>query len=105
MATMIDPSAWFIVVNPASGGGRAARFAPRLAAALGRAHIPFEVVASDAPGDAELRFARAAAGGIRRLLAVGGDGTFNELVNGLVDSGVAPRDCLVAAAAGGTGND
>lgn len=105
MTTVIDPAAWFIVVNPASGGGRAARFAPQLAAALERARIPHEMCASTAPGDAARRFSRAAAAGSRRLLAVGGDGTFNELVNGLLDSGVTPRDCLVAAAAGGTGND
>jgi diacylglycerol kinase (ATP) len=105
MATVIDPAAWHIVVNPASGGGRAARFAPRLAAALGRARVPFRMTASAAPGDAERLIAEAAAGGSRRLLALGGDGTFNELVNGLVGSGVKPRDCLVAAAAGGTGND
>ncbi len=30
MAMVIDPDAWFILVNPASGGGRAARFRPRL---------------------------------------------------------------------------
>ncbi len=105
MTTVIDPAAWFIVVNPASGGGRAARYAPRLAAALRRARIPFQLEESDAPGDAVHRVMRAAAGGSRRLLAVGGDGTFNELINGLFASGVSTRDCLVTAAAGGTGND
>ncbi len=105
MATVIDPAAWFIVVNPASGGGRAARFAPRLAAALERARIPVRMDESDAPGDAARRVSHAADGGARRLLAVGGDGTFNELINGLLASGVPTRDCLVTAAAGGTGND
>jgi diacylglycerol kinase family enzyme len=105
MATVIDPRAWYIVVNPASGAGRAARFAPRLAAALERERVPFRTVATAAPADARALFARAAAGGWRRLLALGGDGTFNELVNGLFDSGIPSRECLVAAAAGGTGND
>lgn len=105
MATVIDPRSWYIVVNPASGAGRAARFAPLLAAALRRANVPFDCVESAAPADARGLFARAAAGGRRRLLSLGGDGTFNDLVNGLFDSGVPPRDCLVAAAAGGTGND
>jgi diacylglycerol kinase family enzyme len=105
MTTVIDPAAWFIVVNPASGGGRAARLAPRLADALERDGTAFTLVASTAPGDAQRLAARAAEGGFRRLLAVGGDGTFNELVNGLLASGVPPHDCLVAAAAGGTGND
>jgi YegS/Rv2252/BmrU family lipid kinase len=105
MATMIDRDAWYVVVNPASGAGRAARFSRRLVAALERARLPFDCVETAGPGDAARMFAAAARGGFRRLLAVGGDGTFNELVNGLVASGVPPRNCLVAAAAGGTGND
>jgi diacylglycerol kinase family enzyme len=83
MTPMIDPARWFIVVNPASGGGRASRFRPRLTAALERAGLPYQCVESAAPGDATRLFARAADEGYRRLLAVGGDGTFNELVNGL----------------------
>jgi diacylglycerol kinase family enzyme len=105
MATVIDREAWYIVVNPASGGGRAARFRPRLAAALDRARVPHRFVETGSAGDGVLLAARAAADGWRRLLALGGDGTFNELVNGLLASGVPLGDCLVAAAAGGTGND
>ena len=105
MPTVIDSAAWTIVVNPASGGGRAARFAPRLAAALERARVRFAMSHSAAPGDAERQFSLAALKGVRRLLAVGGDGSFNELVNGLLASGIPSRDFLVAAAAGGTGND
>jgi YegS/Rv2252/BmrU family lipid kinase len=105
MATVIDPRAWYIVVNPASGAGRGARFRPRLVAALERAGLPFHCVESTAAGDVQQLVAGAAERGYRRLLAVGGDGTLNELVNGLFASGVPPRDCLVSAAAGGTGND
>jgi YegS/Rv2252/BmrU family lipid kinase len=105
MAPMIDPARWFIVVNPASGGGRASRFQPLLGAALDRTGIPYRCVESAAPGDAIRLFARAVDEGYRRLLAVGGDGTFNELINGLRASALPPDACLVAAAAGGTGND
>jgi YegS/Rv2252/BmrU family lipid kinase len=105
MARVIDPGAWFIVVNPASGAGRAARFAPRLVAALERSRLPFRCVASAGPGDAGTLVARAVDDGYRRLIAVGGDGSLNELINGVLASGAPARDCLVAAAAGGTGND
>jgi len=105
MAVVIDPRAWYIVVNPASGAGRAACFRPRLVAALDRAGLPFHCVESAAAGDVQRLAARAAECGYRRMLAVGGDGTLNELINGLFASGVPSRDCLVAAAAGGTGND
>jgi YegS/Rv2252/BmrU family lipid kinase len=105
MATVIDRDAWYVVVNPASGAGRGARMRPRLVAALERSTLPFSCVESRGPGDAGRLFADAARRGFRRMLAVGGDGTFNELVNGIFASGVAPGDFLVAAAVGGTGND
>jgi len=105
MAPVIDPDRWFILINPVSGGGRALRFRPQLTAALERAGVAYECVVSDAPGDAARRCARAVDDGCRRLLAVGGDGTFNELINGLRASAVSSDECLVAAAAGGTGND
>jgi diacylglycerol kinase (ATP) len=105
MAGVIDPARWFIVVNPASGSGRAARFRPRLEAALGRAGLAYGIVASTGPGDVERLAARAVADGYRRLVALGGDGTLNELINGMLASRVPSTGCLVTAASGGTGND
>lgn len=106
MATMVDPDSWFIVVNPASGGGRARRHAPRLRAALDRRRLPHQCVATAAAGDAHGLVAEALKDGHRRLLVLGGDGSFHELVNGLVaDASVPTAQCLVAVAAHGTGND
>ena len=105
MTAVIDPATWCIVVNPASGAGRAARLRPRLVAALEREGLRYTCAESAAPGDVQRIAAQAAESGCRRLLALGGDGTLNELVNGVLASGVPLRDCLVAAAAGGTGND
>jgi YegS/Rv2252/BmrU family lipid kinase len=102
---MTGPARWFVVGNPVSGGGRAMRLWPRLAAALTRQHIPHEFAATSEPGDATRLATAALAAGHRRLLAIGGDGTFNELVNGLFAAGPPPPDSLVAAAAAGTGND
>ena len=106
MSAMVHPDSWFIVVNPVSGGGRASRYAPRLRAALDRRQQPYECVATTATGDANRLVSEALREGHRRLLALGGDGSFHELVNGLVaQSYVPPAQCLVAVAAHGTGND
>lgn len=106
MARMVHPDSWFIVVNPASGGGRAKRHAPGLRAALDRRRLPHECVTTTAAGDARGLVAKALADGYRRLLALGGDGLFHELVNGLVAQAQVPHaQCLVAVAALGTGND
>lgn len=106
MATMVHPDSWFIVVNPASGRGRARRHVPRLCAALDRLRVPYACVATTAAGDTHGLIAQALQDGHRRLLALGGDGSFHELVNGLVAAhGVPTAQCLVAVAAHGTGND
>ena len=106
MAPMADPESWFIVINPVSGGGRARRYAPRLRAALDRRQLRHECAATTACGDATRLVAQAIRDGYRRLLALGGDGSFHELVNGLIaQADVSPVQCLVAVAAHGTGND
>lgn len=106
MSNMPNPARWFVVVNPIAGGGRARRRWPRLAAALRRHGIEFDCATTSAAGDA-VRLAEEAIGrGHRRLLALGGDGSFNELVNGLLMQHVVPSGQLLACVAPlGTGND
>ena len=71
------------IINPAAGGGRCGE---RVGAALDRlrgAGIALETAQTRAAGDAT-RIAREAYGrGYRKFLAVGGDGTSYEIVNGL----------------------
>jgi len=106
MRPVADPATWYVVVNPVSGGGRAARCWPRLRDAMRRRGLQFEVTATGTAGNATRLVADALSAGFRRLLALGGDGTFHELVNGLVRGReLPPEDCIAAVAAGGTGND
>jgi len=89
-----------VLVNPAAGGGHVARVWPGLRAAL-RRHFPdAEEHWTTRPGEATDIARQAAARGVRRLLAVGGDGTLHAVVNGLAGSSVA-----VAPLPLGTGND
>ncbi len=106
MARMADAKCWFIIANPVSGAGRARRYLPLLCAALDRRAIAWRCHVTAGPGDAATQAAHAFSAGHRRLLALGGDGTLNELINGLYGRDpAAPAQCLVAAAALGTGND
>jgi diacylglycerol kinase (ATP) len=72
------------IINPAAGGGRCGE---RVGSALKRlrvAGIAIEAAETRAPGDAT-RIAREAYGrGYRKFLAVGGDGTSYEIVNGII---------------------
>jgi len=97
---------WFIIVNPAAGGGRVARRWRALERELRRAGVGYTVVRSDQVGHAERLAREAVIQGFRRLLAVGGDGTLNELLNGALATGTAASaDIAVAAAPLGSGND
>ncbi len=89
-----------VVVNPTAGRGRARKCAQQLALALERAGVPFELALTQARGDAE-RLAAAARG---LLVAVGGDGTVHEVVNGLAQRGGPPWGPLAVLPAG-SGDD
>ena len=77
-----------IIVNPAAGGGRARGFWRRCAVAC--SGLSFEVVETQRRGDAADYAAQA---GDRLVIAVGGDGTAHEVVNGLLrrPAGRPPR--------------
>jgi diacylglycerol kinase (ATP) len=88
-----------LVVNPTAGSGRAATAAARLAAALTALGVPFERRDTAAAGQARA-FAAAAPG---LVVAVGGDGTVHEVVDGLPlrDGRLGPFAVLPA----GSGDD
>jgi YegS/Rv2252/BmrU family lipid kinase len=102
----VGDAGWFVVVNPSSGGGGARRRWPELARELKRRDIAYRAVETARAGHA-IALARAAVeDGVRRLLAVGGDGTLHELVNGLATQRCVPTsEVLVACAPQGSGND
>ena len=88
------------IVNPAAGKGAGRRVARTLAAELARSGLAVDVVSTPGPGEAARLAAAAVEDGYARVLAVGGDGTANEVANGLVDTDVA-----LALYPIGTGND
>ncbi len=97
---------WFVVINPASGGGRARRAWPRLQRAMDQGGLPYTAVTTRHAGDAQDMVREAISSGYRHLLTLGGDGALHELVNGMQDNGTVPADQLIAAVAPlGTGND
>jgi YegS/Rv2252/BmrU family lipid kinase len=103
---MRDRADWFVIVNPASGGGRAGRGWPALEHALAAAGVRFEAVATTHPGHATALAGEAVAAGFRRVLTAGGDGVLHEALNGLMQQQhVAPGELCLGAAPLGSGND
>lgn len=74
---------WLTLVNPAAGGGRCGKRAPAALERLRRAGMDLEVHHTSRAGEATERARDAWAKGQRKFLAVGGDGTSFEIVNGL----------------------
>lgn len=74
-----------MIVNPAAGGGRTEDRWARLRDRLSRTGLTFEWVRTAARGDATTQARRAVDAGVGLVVAVGGDGTLNEVLNGVVD--------------------
>ena len=95
------PDAPVIIVNPIAGSGRAAKLVPWLGERLAL-RPDAELHVTRRPGEAQELAARAAAGGCDRLVVVGGDGTIQEVVNGVLESDARPSIGIVPV---GSGND
>lgn len=68
--------------------------------------VPFTSRLTDQKGHAISITQEAIADGYRKILAVGGDGTINEVVNGILGQNQVPsKDIVVCMASIGTGND
>ena len=93
-----------LIVNPAAGAGKTARRWPGISERLKKMGLRFEHDITEAPGHA-IELARAAVSrGYKLIVSVGGDGTINEVVNGLYDTG-SLKDVELAIIGTGTGGD
>lgn len=96
---MADFSETAVVLNPVGGGGEAT---PEIRE---RAHVRgYRLLETGEEGDGVAHARRAVADGADRVVAAGGDGTINEVVQGLVDADAFPEVTL-GVVPGGTGNN
>jgi YegS/Rv2252/BmrU family lipid kinase len=95
---------FFAIVNPAAGGGRSAKLAGPALARLRERGLQVDVIASTGPGHA-IQLAREAYNqGYRRFLAVGGDGTAHEILNGVFAGRASVERIALGFLPLGTGN-
>lgn len=88
------------IVNPVAGNGAGERIASRIAAEFRGQGMRVDVVRTPAPDEAARLAREGAADGYRVIIAAGGDGTVNEIANGISGSGAA-----LALYPIGSGND
>jgi len=88
------------LVNPASANGSTGRRWPELARRASLAGLEGDTLFSERPGHLGELAAEAARAGARLLVVVGGDGSVNEVVNGLAGIDDAPAIALVPRGTG-----
>ncbi len=79
----------YFIVNPRSGAGRAEKLWPLLSKKIQKIWGKSNFVFTQKPGDAIRQARLACEKGQRLIVAVGGDGTVHELVNGLLQAGAS----------------
>jgi diacylglycerol kinase (ATP) len=95
---------YFAIANPAAGGGRSNKLLGPALDRLKAGGIQIELARTASPGQAT-ELARAAyARGVRNFVAIGGDGTSFEIVNGLYPESTGKEPPTLAFLPLGTGN-
>jgi len=95
---------FFAVVNPAAGSGRCGKLAPAALDRVRKIGIELEVATTTRPGEATALARAAYARGFRNFLAVGGDGTSFEIVNGIFPESETHGRAALGFLPLGTGN-
>ena len=100
----VPKNRFLAIVNPAAGGGKSSKLAGPALARLREKNLQIDVIGSTGPGHVS-QLARAAYGqGYRRFLAVGGDGTGHEILNGVFSGGSNLERIALGFLPLGTGN-
>jgi len=97
---------WFTVVNPNAGNGKGKKDWERISHLFEKSEIPISARFTEKKGQA-IEFTRnAISDGFRKFISVGGDGTLNEIANGIFTQDICPTtDTLMGMIPVGTGND
>ena len=95
-----------LIANPNAGRGAVSKALPRAESVLRNKNLAYRIVRTTHPGHATEAARQALSDGERYLVAVGGDGTVHEVVNGMVrDGGPVAADAVLGVVAAGSGCD
>ncbi|MCK5248030.1 diacylglycerol kinase family lipid kinase [Candidatus Bipolaricaulota bacterium] len=97
---MVAKSRYFLIVNLIAGQGRCKELFPKVKMELDRRQIQYDLHFTNEPMEAVDVAKMGIEAGFSHIVAMGGDGTVNEVANGLLGS-----DATLAVIPAGTGND
>jgi len=97
---------WFVILNPQAGSGRGKKDRAEILKRLTMADFQYELVVSEFPKHIIQLTIDAIENGFRNIIIAGGDGSLNEVVNGVFYQTVClPEEITVGMIPVGTGND
>jgi len=94
-----------LIVNPAASNGAVRKNWPCIRDSLQAEGASFDAVLTEEPGHATRLARQALDDGFRTIVAVGGDGTVNEVINGLAEEGSVDPEVVLGIIPWGTGAD
>jgi len=92
---------WVFIVNPIAGNGFAKTIVPKIEEMIQKHKVEAEIVLTERSGHATELSEKYLKRGFRYIIAVGGDGTFNEISRPLIGN----KDVTIGIIPAGTGND
>jgi YegS/Rv2252/BmrU family lipid kinase len=99
--TEVNKEKWAFIVNPTAGNGSGRKMISLLESKIKEFDIDGEIFLTGYPGHATELSASALEKGMRNIIAVGGDGTMNEISRPLINK----KEVTVGIIPAGTGND
>ncbi|MEI8004834.1 MAG: diacylglycerol kinase family protein [Bacteroidota bacterium] len=101
-----DQKTWYFIVNPNAGSRKGVRDWPKISRLIRESGIQHETVLTTHREHAIDLAVDCIRQGYRRIAVVGGDGTLNEVLNGIViQKKIDPKDIFLGMIPVGTGND
>jgi len=101
-----DPKEWLVIVNPNAGNGKGKKDWDKISHYLKKENLQFEVKFTKRKSNAIDIALEGIGAGFRKIITVGGDGTLNEVVNGVfANNTCSTADISLALIPVGTGND
>lgn len=98
----MDTSKYFLIVNLVAGRGRCKEIFPRVRAELDQRGLEYDLHFTNEPLEAADVAEMVSKAGFTHIVAMGGDGTINEVVNGMIH---AQTDLPLGVIPAGSGND
>ncbi|NSW93343.1 MAG: diacylglycerol kinase family lipid kinase [Bacteroidales bacterium] len=101
-----DNIRWLVIMNPNAGNGKGKKDRARIEGLFRNSGITFDFVTTEKKGHAIEITREAVKNGFRDFVSVGGDGTLNEIINGVFSQQVCnPSEITAGMIPVGTGND